>query len=198
MHKHRKGKPHKRHKDDLYPTPLAPVLMLQPWLALEGIRTFAELCCGPDQCLVRHAESLGLTCVLANDICFGQDALTLTNIGDADCVLTNTPHTRAIMHPMITKFVSFGKPVWLLIDYNWSITRQSAPYLPCCSDIIPLGRVIWIEGTNNGGTLDYAWYRFHINHNEGPRLHWYGRAEEQLAARASWQSNAVNMKEAAE
>jgi hypothetical protein len=180
MGKRNSGKFAKR-KDDAYFTPLDAAQILQPYLQLEGLQTFVELCAGAHD-LVRHVESFGLECVLANDINGGRDALEITDFGEADCVLTNPPHTRKIMHALIMHFMRSGKPVWLLIDYDWSITQQSAPFLDYCTDIVPIGRVIWITGTDNGGYNNYAWYRFHIDHSEGPRLRKYGWAEEKLAA----------------
>ena len=41
-----------------------------------------------------------------------------------------------------------------------------------------IGRVIWIDGTDNGGYDNFAWYRFDAGHTDGPRLHWQGKAEQ--------------------
>ena len=50
---------------DFYPTPFEAVPPLIPHL--NGIRRFAEPCCG-DGRLVRHLESFGLACVYAGDV----------------------------------------------------------------------------------------------------------------------------------
>ena len=63
-----------RRPADFYPTPRAAVLPLLPYLRAEGIKTFAEPCCGEGD-LTRHLESFGLRCVYAGDIRTGQDAL---------------------------------------------------------------------------------------------------------------------------
>ena len=73
---------------DFYPTPAAAVAPLIPHL--RGVRTFAEPCCG-DGALVRHLESHGLRCTYAGDIATGQDALAITDYGDADSIITNPP-----------------------------------------------------------------------------------------------------------
>jgi hypothetical protein len=130
------------HRDD-YPTPAKAVTPLVPWL--RGIRRFAEPCCG-DGVLVRHLESHGLRCVFAGDIATGQDALALDSYGEIDAIISNTPWTRPILHSLIIHFVRIA-PTWLLIDADWSHTRQATPYLKHCSDILPIGRVIWIPGT---------------------------------------------------
>ena len=126
---------------DFYPTPHAAVPPLIPHL--RGVRTFAEPCCG-DGALVRHLESFGLRCVYAGDIATGQDALALDTYGDADAIITNPPYTRELMHRLIAHFQRIA-PTWLLIDYDWSATKQAAPYMPHCSDIVILPRLKWFE-----------------------------------------------------
>ena len=96
----------------------------------------AEPCCG-DGALVRHLEAFGLRCVYAGDIATGQDALALDTYGDADAVISNPPYTRELMHRLIAHFQRIA-PTWLLIDYDWSATKQAARYLPHCSDIVIL------------------------------------------------------------
>ena len=71
--------------EDHYPTPLSAVQPLIPYLA--EVRVFAEPCCG-DGDLVRHLESFGLVCGLADDLKFGQDA-RLTNSYGRMPVITN-------------------------------------------------------------------------------------------------------------
>jgi hypothetical protein len=68
---------------------------------------------------VRHLESFGLRCVYAGDIRSGQDALALDWYGMIDAILTNPPHRRDLLHPMITHFQRIA-PTWLLIDYDWT------------------------------------------------------------------------------
>src|SRR4029077_20828009 len=62
-------------------------------------------------------------------------------------------------------------PTWLLIDYDWSATKQAAPLMPCCSDIVILPRLKWFEGSKNTGKDNHAWYRFDSRHSGGPVLH---------------------------
>ena len=121
-----------RREGDFYATPLPAVLPLVPYL--HGIRTFAEPCCG-DGALVRHLEGFGLRCAYQGDIRTGQDALELDHYGAADAIITNPPYTRAVMHRLIEHFQDIA-PTWLLIDYDWSATKQAAEYMPHCSDIV--------------------------------------------------------------
>jgi len=156
-----------RREADFYPTPRAAVVPLIPYL--RGIRTFAEPCAG-DGALVRHLEEFGLRCVYAGDIRTGQDALVLDFYGVADAIVTNPPYTRDLMHRLIEHFQRIA-PTWLLIDYDWSATRQAAEYMIHCSDIIILPRLKWFEGSKNTGKDNHAWYRFHSRHSGGPVLH---------------------------
>ena len=82
-------------------------------------------------------ESFGLRCVYAGDIRSGQDALAVEQYGAADAIITNPPYTRDLMHKLITHFQRIA-PTWLLLDFDWAATRQAAPFMPCCSDIVVL------------------------------------------------------------
>jgi hypothetical protein len=157
-----------RREDDFYPTPRAAVVWLIPYL--RGIRTFAEPCAG-DGDLVRHLEAFGLRCVYAGDIRTGQDALAVNSYGPCDGIITNPPHTRDQMHPLIAHFLRIARTIWLLIDYDWSATKQAAEYMQHCSDIVILPRLKWFEGTKNTGKDNHAWYRFDPRHSGGPVVH---------------------------
>jgi hypothetical protein len=152
---------------DFYPTPAAAVPPLIPHL--RGVRSFAEPCCG-DGALVRHLESFGLRCVYAGDIAAGQDALALDKYGDAHAIITNPPYTRPAMHALVAHFQRIA-PTWLLIDYDWSATKQAAEYMPHCSDIVVLARLKWFEGSKDTGKDNHAWYRFDSRHRAGPVFH---------------------------
>ena len=144
-----------RREADFYPTPRAAVLPLIPYLRASGIRTFAEPCAG-DGALVRHLESFGLRCVYSGDIRSGQDALALDHYGAADAIITNPPWSRDVLHGLITHFQNIA-PTWLLLDADWKETRQAAPFLPHCSDIVAIGRVKWIESKHTGKD-NTCWY----------------------------------------
>ena len=131
--------------------------------------------CG-DGALVRHLESFGLRCVYAGDIRTGQDALALDHYGAADAIITNPPYTRELMHGLIAHFQRIA-PTWLLLDSDWASTRQAAPFLPYCSDIVAIGRVKWIEGSKHTGKDNHAWYRFDIRHRSGPVFHGRDQSE---------------------
>jgi hypothetical protein len=158
-----------RREADFYPTPRAAVVPLIPYLRGSGIRTFAEPCVG-DGALVRHLEEFGLGCVYAGDIRTGQDALALSYYGAADAIITNPPYTRDLMHRLIEHFQRIA-PTWLLLDSDWASTRQAAPFMASCSDIVAIGRVKWIEGSKHTCKENHAWFRFDIRHKSGPIFH---------------------------
>ena len=152
---------------DFYPTPYAAV---PPLIShLRGIRTFAEPCCG-NGALVNHLESHGFRCVYQGDIATGQDALTITDYGKVDSIITNPPYQRPLMHALIEHFTRI-LPTWLLIESDWACTKQAGPFLPTCTDIVSIGRLRWIEGTSMSGKQNFAWYRFDAGHVAGPIFH---------------------------
>jgi hypothetical protein len=159
---------------DFYPTPRAALVPLIPYLR-GVVKTFAEPCCG-DGVLVRHLESFGLRCVYAGDTQTGQDALTIDDYGAIDAIITNPPWSRDVMHALITHFQRIA-PTWLLLDADWKQTRQAAPYLPHCSDIVAIGRVKWIEGSKHTGKDNACWYKFDSKHTIGPVFHWRDQGE---------------------
>jgi hypothetical protein len=155
---------------DFYPTPFAAVPPLIPHL--RGIRTFAEPCAG-DGALVRHLESFGLRCVYQGDLATGQDALARDTYNDADAIISNPPYERKTMHAMMAHFTRI-LPTWLLLETDWASTKQAAPFMPSCSDIVSIGRLRWIEGTTMSGKQNFAWYHFDHCHLAGPIFHAHG------------------------
>jgi len=168
-----------RREADLYPTPRTAVVPLIPYLRRDGIRTFAEPCCGESD-LVRHLESFGLRCVYAGDLATGQDALALDSYGACDSIITNPPfkypedhkHSTRLLFDLIRHFLDLGVPFWLLMPHDWSANKGSASYLRHCSDIVPVGRVKWIaDSEHNGGYENSCWYRFDARHTAAPVFH---------------------------
>ena len=150
-----------RRPQDAYDTidPRA-VAALVPFLRRDGVRTFAEPCCGNGH-LLDQLTAHGLRCVLASDIRGGIDALTLPDFNRPDAIITNPPWTRKILHPMIQHFVRHA-PTWLLFDSDWAYNAEAAPYLSLCTDIVVVGRLKWIAGTPHQGKDNVSWYRFAV------------------------------------
>ena len=164
-----------RREADFYPTPRAAVLPLIPYLRGSGIQNFAEPCAG-DGALVRHLEPFGLRCVYSGDIRTGQDALALNHYDAADAIITNPPWSRDVLHRLIEHFQNIA-PTWLLLDSDWAQTKQAAPFLPHCSDIVAIGRVKWIEGSKFTGKDNACWYKFDSRHTACPVFHWRDHGE---------------------
>lgn len=157
----------KRVERDFYPTPEAAVLPLLPHLPYGTI--FVEPCAG-DGRLVRHLEKHGMSCLSMFDIepqhedVDRADALGLVAAAEmtepsVDCIITNPPWARPVLHMMIDTFRRI-KPTWLLFDADWAHTKQAAPYLPYCRKIVSVGRVKWIEDSKMSGKDNVVWCRF--------------------------------------
>jgi hypothetical protein len=152
---------------DLYDTPLEAVLPLIPYL--RRVKTFAEPCAGNGR-LVEHLEAFGLRCVYSGDLSTGQDALDLEHFHGADAAITNPPYSREPMHALIAHFAQIG-PAWLLLEADWLHTKQAAPFMPMCSDVVSIGRLKWIENSRHSGKDNFAWMLFDARHTGGALFH---------------------------
>ena len=161
---------------DFYVTPLKAV---RPLIKIIGTKfRYMEPCAG-DGALIRHIKALApdSICYHASDI---EPQHTDIDVGDffdlnlsRDTIITNPPWDRDFLHPMIQRVVETNSKAWLLFDADWMHTKQSAEFMPYCSDIISVGRVSWFGGTT--GKDNCAWYRF------GPakvNTTFYGRYDE--------------------
>ena len=152
-----------RRAQDAYDTPESAVLPLLRHLPKKG--TFWEPCAGSAE-LIRHIISYhDEWTAWASDVepradgVIGADALgDYLPQGDFDCIITNPPWTREILHPLIDRFRNLA-PTWLLFDADWAHTKQAAPYLEFCHRIVSVGRVSWM-GNGVSGFDNCAWYLF--------------------------------------
>ena len=60
------------------------------------------------------------------------------------------------------------RPAWLLLDSDWMHTVQASELIKRCSKIVSVGRMKWIEGTDNTGFDNSSWYYFPQRHFKGP------------------------------
>ena len=81
------------------------------------------------------------------------------SINGADLLITNPPWAISMLHPIISHLVSL-RPTWLLLYSEWLFTKQAVPYQPWIRQVVTMPRVIWIDGTKNGGFDNCAWIRF--------------------------------------
>ncbi len=83
------------------------------------------------------------------------------SLSGVDCVLTNPPWSRSILHKAIVHFSERVQDTWLLFDAAWAFTGQASDLIErYCLEIVPVGRLKWIPGTTMSGKDDCAWYRF--------------------------------------
>lgn len=141
---------------------------------LHHIQTFDEPCAA-DGRLVRHLQSHGKRVrryfdLTPDSLFVGRGDALCETYDDVDAVITNPPWDRPILHSMIVHFVETAKEAFLLFDANWANTRQSVPFMKWCTDIIPIGRHIWIDGTKMAGKDDASWYRFSAD-SDGVTIH---------------------------
>lgn len=137
---------------------------------IEHVKWYLEPFAGQGD-LIRELARNGKTCAYACD-----KHMAAPNISKADCfngnfhyndiVITNPPWSRDILHKAIDFFGSRCE-TWFLFDADWAHTKQSSELMKrYCTDIVSIGRLIWIEGTNTSGKDNCAWYRFHpVNTN---------------------------------
>lgn len=157
----------RRPMDDYPTTDPKAVAALVPFLT--QVSTFAEPCAGAGD-LVRSLVAAGLECRWQSDLKDGLDAMSFNAFGAIDAIITNPPWTREILHPMIVHFQHIA-PTWLLFDADWAHTRQAAPFIDQCSDIVAVGRLKWIPGSKFTGKDNCTWYRFWRGHRGGPLFH---------------------------
>lgn len=142
---------------------------------LDPFTRYSEPTCGVGDIVIQLAEKQ-MICTHANDIEWGKDALKLTReeLNNPDCIITNPPWDRKILHAMIDHFVSIAPYVWLLFDADWKQTGQSSRLMKdYCTDVVAVGRLIWIPGTKMSGKDNCAWYRF-SKHKSHPTI-FHGR-----------------------
>jgi hypothetical protein len=167
-----------RRERDFYPTPAAAVAPLLKHLPPQT--TFCEPCAG-DGALIHHLEDAGHHCLAAYDLEFPANwllnvaiknavELDITDLNNADFIITNPPWERKLLHKLIEHFAHLA-PTWLLFDADWAFTKQSRPFLPYLRKIVSVGRVKWIEGSKHTGKDNCAWYHFDSLRWEPPEFY---------------------------
>ena len=188
--------------NDYYPTPLAAVKPLSPFLPLTF--TFVEPCAG-DGRLVEHIKSIrrNSTCSYACDI---EPQVDWVEVGDAlnmsltyspDFIITNPPWSRDkksdyVLHRMIETFSRIA-PTWLLFDADWAQTKQATPYLDLLVCTVSVGRVKWIEDSKTSGKDNCQWYFFSkdANKRRGMVPLFFGRDKEPFSTQNMFEGKFV-------
>lgn len=167
----------KRSVGDYYVTPYNAVLPLLPHLG-EYQTSFIEPCAG-NGALIDHLEKNGHYCTAAYDIepkderVKQRDVFAVHAVMRCEVFITNPPWTRVILHPLIMHLCS-QRTTWLLFDADWAHTLPATQILRHCEKIVSVGRVKWIPGSKYTGKDNCAWYKFNLQHTEGPRF--FGRS----------------------
>jgi len=169
----------KRRERDVYPTPPDAVLPLKPF-AESGLLggDFYEPCADVGVLAGYVRQHLGLTCTGMSDIESVHPAvrkinaldLTHADIRGADCLITNPPWDRSVMHAIINR-LKWLAPTWLLIESDWLFTKQAAPFIPDATHIVTIGRLKWIPDSPYTGKDNCCWVRFVAGHEEGPKFY---------------------------
>jgi hypothetical protein len=161
-----------RKKLDAYDTPSKAVFPLI--FALPSGVHYVEPCAGQGE-LVLALSAAGHECVDAYDLVprsnFIRQADAFTEY-PAGTVITNPPFNlfgRLLRHWLFDCFDV--EEVWLLHPAPRLFNLDFADLSGHLTDIVPIGRVIWINGTKNGGYVDHVWSRFTPKVSPSVRFH---------------------------
>lgn len=155
----------RRRQRDFYPTTYAQAEPLFEHLA-PGTRFF-EPCAGAGH-LVRHLTANRFCCVGQSDIkprdqtIAKRDALKLTldDLNDANVIITNPPHARDMLVPLIEHFRTLV-PAWLLLPIDRLVVDYMQEHLCYASMIVPSKR-LKLPGTEHSGHDNYVWVQFRL------------------------------------
>ena len=180
---------------DCYDTPPAAVPPLL--VRLPRRFRFLEPCAGKGA-LVDRLIASGGECVGAFDIeprrqdIGRRDAMSMApaDVPRDAIIISNPPHSRDMLHPLIALFASLA-PTWLLLDSDWKENVGSAELVGHLRTYQPIGRVVWIPGTTMAGKENYGWYGFGRARSEGYRA--YARIPRPVpSAPAGWRCSTAD------
>ncbi|KAF0182712.1 MAG: methyltransferase [Hyphomonadaceae bacterium] len=157
---------------DYWPTPMAAVLPLLPFLPPRT--RFFEPCAG-NGALIDHLVANGHKRYWACDIApkrgdiITHDAIeyatSLQKIGcldEVDFIITNPPYSESAMLRLLDCLPNF-KPSWFLLQAGFVHNKYFAPLKPFLKSVASVGRIKWVEGSRHKSTKDYVWvYDFEV------------------------------------
>lgn len=151
-----------RIENDAYYSPYEAVIPLLPHLAPNT--QFSDFCAGNGS-MSRHLEKHGHSCAYASDVDPQNEGIEKRDVlffgGElpkSECIITNPPWERELLHPMIDLFRNTA-PTWLIFDSDWMFTKQARPYKKFCQKIVTVGRISWM-GNGQSGKDNCCWYLF--------------------------------------
>lgn len=118
-------------------------------------------------------------CVLAYDIepqaCMVEQAdafeIGAEDLIDVDLLITNPPWSKDIFHKALDHFVPLID-CWFLMSSGWKQNKGSAEYVnKWLTDIVPIGRMKWIEGSPHSSVDDCEWLKFSYWKKDAARFH---------------------------
>jgi hypothetical protein len=64
-------------------------------------------------------------------------------------------------------------PTWLLLNGNFAFNKRSSDSMAICTDIVTVGRLKWIKGSQHSATEDSCWFLFDQKRSDGrgPTIH---------------------------
>jgi hypothetical protein len=150
---------------DSYDTPYDAVIPLLKHLS--DNTEFIEPCAGKNA-LISHLTQNGHKCLYASDTYPRHENIAIQCVFERPfypegLIITNPPWDRKILHPFIEKVVAEDRISWLLFDADWPHTKQAIPFMPHVAEIVSIGRVKWIEGSNSTGKDNCAGYKIMRN-----------------------------------
>jgi hypothetical protein len=141
-------------------TPFEVTDLLVPYLAPD--RPVTEPCAGAYR-LAARLEHHGVEVAEAFDIVPRDPRV---EVGDAivriprHVAITNPPFQRDLLVPILTAATRRPKGAWFLLPSDALMNKWFAPVVQHVHQIVPIGRVRWIEGSASVGYENYAWVRF--------------------------------------
>lgn len=166
-----------KHGRDYYFTPLDPIKALVPYLLGQ---TYAEPCVGGGDLVYGiNYFTFRLTnkprCLFASDLepdfekllikapylqVYQLEAAALlpAHLVGIDLIVTNPPFSWSVLSGLLPIWINI-KPTWLLLPSDMANNVRFSQFMSYCSDIIPVGRVSWMEN-GQSGMENYSWYMF--------------------------------------
>lgn len=97
------------------------------------------------------------------------DAKTLTQAdlaGPIDMWIVNAPWRRGHLFVILENLISIA-PCWMILPATFTGSRNSAPYMKRCTDVLPTGPLNW---NGHHGRQHFSWFRFDF-YDAKTRLH---------------------------
>jgi hypothetical protein len=184
-----------RNERDWYPTPLAATVPLFPHL--KGIVNYMEPFAGDGKLVdnLSHCPTK-LNCRYIFDIEPQREDVNKIDLNDItehqllgvsinlaiDAVITNPPWVNTSgsdyqLTRFCNKLCSMGKPVIMLLKsayinnvWFWNNSAGGRTMGDMCYQVLPIGRVKWIEDSAASGKEDCSWYFFKDNNENLPKV----------------------------